>query len=97
MANNQQSTVQSNTPRKSSVPDCEFDRPTTVDDLYKLASLGAEIISNVAQHIGFENEVDAAWRIVSRAHSEVVSAHGFICGVKFVGLAEWQKKERGAA
>jgi hypothetical protein len=78
-------------PHVSSVPDREFDRPTTIDELRRLSYLGTEIIFRAILYVGYEQEQDDAWQILHRLHLEISSAHAFICVGESVGLANREK------
>lgn len=80
----------------STVPDREFERPETIDDLKDLAFMGAEIITAALDHVGVEKERDDEWQILSKIQGDLVAAHGAICACKWVGLADWQKKASAA-
>lgn len=78
----------------SSVPDKEFERPKTIDELKETARLASGILYAVCMRVVQD---DAAWRIVHQVHLEAVDAYIWICAVKWIGEPEWKKQIAGAA
>lgn len=79
--------------RISSVPDKEFDRPQTTDELYAVVDLACDIMWAVLQHV---KENDGAHSIVFKVFEELVDAHCWIVAGKWIGVPAWQKAEQAA-
>lgn len=75
----------------SSVPDKEFERPQTIDQLQDLAYLGTRIVYCAMCYLGFDDEHDPEYQILRKAQLELCATHEFICDGKHVGKPEWQK------
>lgn len=68
-------------PYISSVPDSEFERPETVDDLRQLAYTCLTVLCNVSGHL---DDTDAQ-AIVDSVIGDLLRAHAWICLAKWAG------------
>jgi hypothetical protein len=66
----------------SSVPDTEFVRPASINELRDLAYLASQILYHVSMYLTHPEE---AWNIVRDANRKVCDAHSWICDGKWVG------------
>lgn len=59
----------------SSVPDKEFSRPKTIEELRDTAVIACDILYAVSMHLVGDAD---AWRVAQTAHEQLVEAHAWI-------------------
>ncbi|HEY2496447.1 MAG TPA: hypothetical protein VGK24_05210 [Candidatus Angelobacter sp.] len=79
--------------RVSSVPEREFEKPQTIEEIFALADIASTIVYAAIKHIGYADH--EAWKILSDRHSQTVDAYVWIGAAKWIG-APGNKKVRAA-